>query len=232
VLAAALGLAGMLSGAAFGTLLSRWPRRRRVLLSLLVAGPLSALAALAVLLPLQARLPQDALGFDDDYGDGLRPARPGFLVRLAGPWRWRSPPRWRDAFRSGQRTRSSGKNCAKGSVAVAGSGCDDCLQRPRPDFRGRCGHFLRSNARAARSTSCGQIYAVPWSDFSGSSRPSTAGSQDKSPTAATLPCSAPFALVRADRLLRLGLADRRRGLFEADAPRGTIRLAVPAPLAR
>jgi hypothetical protein len=83
VLAAALGLAGMLSGAAFGTLLSRGPRRRRVLLSLLFAGPLSALAALAVLLPLQARLPQDALGFDDDYSDGLRPARPGFLVRLA-----------------------------------------------------------------------------------------------------------------------------------------------------
>jgi HEAT repeat protein len=43
---------------------------------------------------------------------------------------------------------------------------------------------------------------------------------------------APFALVRADGLLRLGLADRRGELFEADAPRGTIRLAVPAALAR
>jgi HEAT repeat protein len=43
---------------------------------------------------------------------------------------------------------------------------------------------------------------------------------------------APFALVRADGLLRLGLADRRGEIFEADAPRGTIRLAVPAALAR
>jgi HEAT repeat protein len=43
---------------------------------------------------------------------------------------------------------------------------------------------------------------------------------------------APFALVRADGLMRLGLADRRGELFEADAPRGVIRLAVPAPLAR
>ena len=43
---------------------------------------------------------------------------------------------------------------------------------------------------------------------------------------------APFALVRADGLLRLGLADRRGEIFETGAPRGTIRLAVPAALAR
>jgi hypothetical protein len=43
---------------------------------------------------------------------------------------------------------------------------------------------------------------------------------------------ASFALVRADGLLRLGVADRRGELFEADAPRGVIRLAVPASLAR
>ena len=43
---------------------------------------------------------------------------------------------------------------------------------------------------------------------------------------------APFALVRADGLLRLGLADRRGEIFEAGTPRGTIRLAVPAALAR
>ena len=43
---------------------------------------------------------------------------------------------------------------------------------------------------------------------------------------------APFALVRADGLLRLGLADRRGELFETGAPRGTIRLAVPAALVR
>ena len=43
---------------------------------------------------------------------------------------------------------------------------------------------------------------------------------------------ASFALVRADGLLRLGVADRRGELFEAAAPPGLIRLAVPAALAR
>ena len=43
---------------------------------------------------------------------------------------------------------------------------------------------------------------------------------------------APFALVRADGLMRLGIADRRGELFEPFAPRGVIHLAVPAPLAR
>ncbi len=42
----------------------------------------------------------------------------------------------------------------------------------------------------------------------------------------------PFALVRADGLLRLGLSDRRGELFEAGTPRGVIRLGVPAALAR
>jgi HEAT repeat protein len=43
---------------------------------------------------------------------------------------------------------------------------------------------------------------------------------------------APFTLVRADGLLRLGLADRRGAIFETAAPRGLIRLGVPAALAR
>ena len=42
----------------------------------------------------------------------------------------------------------------------------------------------------------------------------------------------PFALVRADGLMRLGLADRRGEIFETAAPAGVIRLAVPAALAR
>lgn len=42
----------------------------------------------------------------------------------------------------------------------------------------------------------------------------------------------PFALVRADGLLRLGLTDRRGALFEISLPEGPIRLAVPAALAR
>jgi HEAT repeat protein len=43
---------------------------------------------------------------------------------------------------------------------------------------------------------------------------------------------APFTLVRADGLLRLGLADRRGAIFEMAAPPGLLRLGVPAALAR
>lgn len=43
---------------------------------------------------------------------------------------------------------------------------------------------------------------------------------------------APFALLRADGLMRLGLADRRGEVFEHDAPAGEVSLAVPAPLAK
>ncbi|MDC3954188.1 HEAT repeat domain-containing protein [Polyangium jinanense] len=43
---------------------------------------------------------------------------------------------------------------------------------------------------------------------------------------------APYALVREDGLLRMGIADRRGAFFEFVVPKGTIRLAVPAQLAR
>ncbi|MFO0755602.1 MAG: HEAT repeat domain-containing protein [Byssovorax sp.] len=43
---------------------------------------------------------------------------------------------------------------------------------------------------------------------------------------------APFTLIRADGLLRLGLADRRGAIFEKAAPPGPVRLGVPAALAR
>ncbi len=43
---------------------------------------------------------------------------------------------------------------------------------------------------------------------------------------------APFALVREDGLLRMGITDRRGAFFEFAVPKGTIRLAVPAQLAR
>ena len=43
---------------------------------------------------------------------------------------------------------------------------------------------------------------------------------------------APFALLRGDGLLRLGIADRRGAFFEFGAPKGAIRLAVPASLVR
>jgi HEAT repeat protein len=43
---------------------------------------------------------------------------------------------------------------------------------------------------------------------------------------------APFALVRADGLMRLGVTDRRGEVLEALAPNGVVSLAVPAALAR
>lgn len=53
------------------------------------------------------------------------------------------------------------------------------------------------------------------------------------PDGRSLPVSrAPFALVRGDGLLRLGIADRRGAFFEFAVPKGAIRLAVPASLAR
>jgi len=43
---------------------------------------------------------------------------------------------------------------------------------------------------------------------------------------------APYALVLQNALMRMGIADRRGGVFEAAAPRGEVTLAVPATLAR
>ena len=43
---------------------------------------------------------------------------------------------------------------------------------------------------------------------------------------------APYALVLEDGRMRMGLADRRGGVFEANAPRGRVELAVPATLVR
>lgn len=43
---------------------------------------------------------------------------------------------------------------------------------------------------------------------------------------------ATFALVRPDGVMRLGAADRRGAVFEAEVPRGEVSLAVPAALAR
>jgi HEAT repeat protein len=40
----------------------------------------------------------------------------------------------------------------------------------------------------------------------------------------------PFALVRADGLTRLGVTDRAGSVYEHDAPRGVVRLGIPAPL--
>jgi cellulose synthase operon protein C len=75
----------------------------------------------------------------------------------------------------------------------------------------RCAHPLAMGSRARPDDVA--VYVVP----DGRSAPQA---------------RAPFALVRADGLLRLGLADRRGEIFEFAAPPGPIRLTVPAALAR
>jgi hypothetical protein len=42
----------------------------------------------------------------------------------------------------------------------------------------------------------------------------------------------PYSLELADGFIRSGIADRRGAIFEAEAPRGEVRLVVPGPLAR
>jgi HEAT repeat protein len=52
------------------------------------------------------------------------------------------------------------------------------------------------------------------------------------PTGATAPTPrAPFALVRADGFIRSGTSDRRGAVWEAAAPRGPLRLTLPAVFA-
>lgn len=43
---------------------------------------------------------------------------------------------------------------------------------------------------------------------------------------------APFTLIRADGLLRMGLSDRRGAVYEFEAPRGVVELGVPVALAK
>jgi HEAT repeat protein len=51
------------------------------------------------------------------------------------------------------------------------------------------------------------------------------------PTGASTPVPlSPFALLRADGLARLGVTDRAGSVYEHDAPRGTVRLGIPAAL--
>lgn len=51
------------------------------------------------------------------------------------------------------------------------------------------------------------------------------------PTGASSPApSSPFTLLRADGLARLGVTDRAGSVYEHDAPRGFVRLGVPAAL--
>jgi hypothetical protein len=51
------------------------------------------------------------------------------------------------------------------------------------------------------------------------------------PTGASAPVpGAPFALIFVDGLTRLGVADQSGGVYEYAAPRGAVRLGVPAAL--
>ncbi|WP_437309206.1 HEAT repeat domain-containing protein [Sorangium sp. So ce388] len=96
----------------------------------------------------------------------------------------------------------------------------------------RCASEDRNATVAARCASAGPHRAPPTGaeDVVVFVVPFDAGRGD-SARDAPVP-RAPFALVRADGLMRLGVADRRGELFERGAPRGPLRLAVPAPLVK
>jgi HEAT repeat protein len=73
------------------------------------------------------------------------------------------------------------------------------------------------------ASACGAAYAVP----TGSSATAVFVVPDGRSSPVPL---APFALVRADDLIRSGLADRRGALLELAAPTGPLSLAVPGAL--
>ncbi|WP_441288043.1 HEAT repeat domain-containing protein [Sorangium sp. KYC3313] len=110
---------------------------------------------------------------------------------------------------------------------VARSGADDdrrALARCAAEDRnaavaGRCARAAPPRAPAAGAEDV-VVFIVPFDAGRG-------GSVRDAPAP-----RAPFALVRADGLMRLGVADRRGELFERGAPRGPIRLTVPAPLVK
>ena len=95
---------------------------------------------------------------------------------------------------------------------------------------------LPLDARALRRCAAEDTHAAVAAQCR-ASRPASGGRDDVLifvvPDGRTEPTPrAPFALVRPDGTLRLGVADRRGGLFERGAPRGELSLAVPAALAR
>lgn len=135
--------------------------------------------------------------------------------------------------------------CGDGSVFLSALARDDA-----ESVRFAAATFLHASARAqgaggvssaaaeralARCSSDDKSSMVAARCSASPSRPS--GSDDLLvfvvPDGRSLPVArAPFALVRADGLLRLGVADRRGALFERASPRGVVRLAVPAALVR
>jgi len=109
----------------------------------------------------------------------------------------------------------------------------------RKDVSGRvaaaCNSSQRSSLRAAgASESPSEPASAARSPASESLAlgPTVAVSVLVVPTGSSIPTArAPFALVRADGLIRSGTSDRRGSVSEAAAPRGALRLAVPAVFA-
>ncbi|MCU0694132.1 MAG: HEAT repeat domain-containing protein [Polyangiaceae bacterium] len=137
--------------------------------------------------------------------------------------------------------RAAGKRCGDGARARAMIVSDDA-----PVVRSRAAWLLRdvpaqdvlADRRALRrcllDDPSGQVASAcrePRPGASAAGRASDPVLAFVVPDGATAPVGrAPFALVMADGLMRLGLADRRGGVFECQAPRGQLELAVPATL--
>ncbi len=97
-------------------------------------------------------------------------------------------------------------DAAKDRAAIAACSAED----PDGSVAGAC---AQREPPRLKGTEFVMVYVVP------------IGESDPAPRA-------PFALVRPDGIMRLGVTDRRGVVFEHDAPRGVVTLSVPAPLAR
>lgn len=88
-----------------------------------------------------------------------------------------------------------------------------------------------SLSRCAAEDPSGEVAAACRSQARTGSRPASSILVFVVPSGATVPVPrAPFTLVRADGLSRLGLADRRGAVHEALTPAGEVHLDIPAPL--
>jgi len=94
---------------------------------------------------------------------------------------------------------------------------------------GSASSAVPSPSRVAASPLVHEGSAAPAKPGTSAPEPTVVVSVLVVPTGSSAPTArAPFALVRADGLIRSGRSDRRGSVSEAAAPRGALRLAVPA----
>ena len=156
-----------------------------------------------------------------------------------------------DALRD---SRSYVRANALGGLAIAGERCNDgregdlLLADPSPMVRragARLLHLVSSKANTGGPADRALLDRCAETDRFGTvaaacaTEPPAVSTELDAVTVYVVPAGqssptprAPFALVLPDGVMRLGVTDRRGVVHEAAVPRGTVTLAVPAPLAR